>query len=136
MPCLPLSYAIRAERARFFDVAEPSNGYGGSGIDARARETAVMQFIAITRRLTERFTDTEFAEYLGAEGERARELYAAGSFRALYSRGDVPGAVIEIEAADADEAARLVGSLPFAVRGLMEYRIVPLRPYRVFAGTT
>jgi hypothetical protein len=95
-----------------------------------------MKFIAITRRLTERFTDAEFAEYLGPEGERARELYAAGSFRALYSRGDVPGAVIEIEAADVDEAARLVGSLPFAVRGLMEYQIVPLRPYRVFAGTT
>jgi uncharacterized protein YciI len=95
-----------------------------------------MKFIAITRRLTERFSDAEFAEHLGAEGERARELYAAGSFRALYSRGDVPGAVIEIEAADADEAARFVGSLPFAVRGLMEYQIVPLRPYRVFAGTT
>jgi uncharacterized protein YciI len=95
-----------------------------------------MQFIAITRRLTERFTEAEFAEHLVAEGERARELYAAGSFRALFSRGDIPGAVIEIEAADAGEAERLVGSLPFAVRGLMEYQIVPLRPYRVFAGTT
>jgi len=100
------------------------------------REAAHMQFIAITRRLTERFTEAEFAKYLGAEGERARELYAAGSFRALFSRGDIPGAVIEIEAADAGEAERLVGSLPFAVRGLMEYQIVPLRPYRVFAGTS
>ncbi len=94
-----------------------------------------MKFIAITRRLTDRFTDAQFAEHLGAEGERARSLYAAGSFRALYSRGDVPGAVIEIEAADAEEAATLVGSLPFAVHGLMEFTIVPLKPYRVFAGS-
>jgi muconolactone delta-isomerase len=93
-----------------------------------------MHFIAITRRLTERFSDAQFAEHLAAEGERARALYAAGSFRALYSRGDKPGAVIEIEAADVAEAEALVASLPFALHGLMEYEIVPLRPYRVFAG--
>jgi uncharacterized protein YciI len=94
-----------------------------------------MKFIAITRRLTDRFTDAQFAEHLGAEGERARALYAAGSFRALYSRGDIPGAVIEIEAADSEEATALVGSLPFAEHGLMEFTIVPLKPYRVFAGS-
>ena len=110
--------------------------------EIRTRVSAHLEISEITDRVVKAggpallFTDAEFAAYLGPEGERARELYAAGSFRALYSRGDVPGAVIEIEAADAAEAARLVGTLPFAVRGLMEYQIVPLRPYRVFAGTT
>lgn len=93
-----------------------------------------MHFIAITRRLTDRFTNEEFAAKLDAEGERARELYAAGSFRALHSRGDVPGAVITIEADDAADATRLVDSLPFARAGMMAYELVPLRPYRVFAG--
>ncbi|MBD5635710.1 MAG: hypothetical protein IAI49_14660 [Candidatus Eremiobacteraeota bacterium] len=94
-----------------------------------------MQFIAITRRLTDRFSDAQFAEHLPAEGERARELYAEGTFRALYSRGDVPGAVILIEASGPDEATRIVETLPFAQHGLMEYEIVTLKPYRVFAGT-
>ena len=94
-----------------------------------------MQFLAIARRLTDRFTDAEFAPYLGPEGERARELYAAGSFRAIYSRGDVPGAVILIEAADEAEARALMESLPFARHGMLAYDLVPLKPYRVFAGS-
>jgi uncharacterized protein YciI len=94
-----------------------------------------MHFIAITRRFVERFTEAEFAALLGPEGERARALYAAGSFRAIYSRGDVPGAVIEIEAGDLAEATSLVESLPFARQGLMEFQVVPLKPYRVFAAS-
>ncbi len=116
-------------------MTEPGPAYTAVGTARAEEKPGDMKFIAITRRLTERFTEAEFAEHLGAEGERARTLYAAGSFRALYSRGDIPGAVIEVEAADAEEAAALVGSLPFAAHGLMEFTIVPLKPYRVFAGT-
>ena len=92
-----------------------------------------MQFLAITRRHTDRFTDAQFAEKLGPEADHARGLYAEGSFRALYTRGDVPGAVIMIEAEDESEAARLVDSLPFAQSGMMAYDLVPLKPYRGFA---
>jgi len=92
-----------------------------------------MQFIVITRRRTDRFTDAEFAEFLGPEIDRARALYAEGAFRAIYSRGDLPGAVIVLEAPGPDEAAALMGSLPFAQREMMEYEIVPLKPYHGFS---
>jgi muconolactone delta-isomerase len=102
------------------------------GASAPAAKGRAMQFIAITRRRTESFTDAQFAEVLGPEADRARALYAEGVFRALYSRGDVPGAVIVLEAADAGEAERHIATLPFARAGLMDVQIVPLTPYRGF----
>lgn len=92
-----------------------------------------MQFIVITRRRTESFTGEQFAQFLDGEAIRARELYAQGAFRALHSRGDVPGAVITVEAADAEEAEALVASLPLARQEMMDFHIVPLLPYRGFA---
>lgn len=53
-----------------------------------------MYFLAITRRRVERFTQAEFDARLGDEADCARALYAGGTFRAIHSRGDVPGAVI------------------------------------------
>ncbi|MFY9781588.1 MAG: muconolactone Delta-isomerase family protein [Candidatus Baltobacteraceae bacterium] len=93
-----------------------------------------MQFLAITRRRTERFSDAEFAVALPPEAARARELYANGAFRALYSRGDIPGAVIVLEAADAAEAEKIVASLPMAQQAMMDIEVIPLRPYRGFVG--
>ncbi len=96
------------------------------------REARAMQFIVVTRRRTDRFTDAQFAEVLGPEAERARALYAEGAFRAIYSRGDIPGAVLVLEAPGPEEAAALMGSLPFAQREMMEYEIIPIKPYHGF----
>ncbi len=93
-----------------------------------------MQFLAITRRRTEAFTEEQFLEQLGAEGIRARELYAHGVFRAIYSRGDIPGAVLLIEAEDLAGAQAAMDSLPFKQLEMMDVEIVPLKPYRGFAG--
>ena len=93
-----------------------------------------MQFIAITRRRTESFSDAQFAEQLPAESDRARELYADGYFRTINSRGDIPGAVIVVEARDLDDASRLVASLPLAKLEMMDVQVIPLRPYRGFVG--
>ncbi len=92
-----------------------------------------MQFLALTRRRSETFTDAQFAEFADVEAARARELYAQGRVRSIYTRGDRPGAAIVLEAADAEEAAALAASLPFAQRGMLEIQIIPLLPYRGFA---
>jgi uncharacterized protein YciI len=92
-----------------------------------------MQFLAITRRHTDRFTEAEFAAALEPEAEHARSLYASGAFRQIFSRGDKPGAVMMIEAADLAEAQSIVGSLPFARKKMMDVDIIELRPYRGFA---
>ena len=93
-----------------------------------------MQYLVITRRRVEKFSDAQFDAVLSAEGARARELYAQGAFRALYTRGDVPGAVLVLEADDAAAAERIVASLPLARKAMMEIELIPLRPYRGFAG--
>jgi len=91
-----------------------------------------MRFLAITRRRIESFGEAEFAEALVPEAEAARAAYARGDFREISSRGDVPGAVISIEAADIESAWGIIETLPLFERGMMDVEIVPLLPYRGF----
>lgn len=91
-----------------------------------------MQFISISRRLTERFSDEEFAAHIDAERERVRELYKAGVVRAIWSRKDAPGAVMLLECADQTAAQEAVGSLPLSQREMLEVAILPLSPYPAF----
>jgi hypothetical protein len=92
-----------------------------------------MQFFALARRRTESFTEAQFAEFLDEEAARVRTLYAEGLIRAAYSRSDVLGAVILLEVDDAPSAQALVDSLPLAARGMLEVRLIPVKPYRGFS---
>jgi len=92
-----------------------------------------MQFLAMTRRHSDRFTELDFAAMLEAEAEHARSLYASGAFRQIYTRGDESGAVMVIEAADLAEARSIMESLPFARKNMIHIEIIELRPYRGFA---
>ncbi|HZZ00447.1 MAG TPA: muconolactone Delta-isomerase family protein [Candidatus Baltobacteraceae bacterium] len=91
-----------------------------------------MQFLSISRRLTERFGDEEFARHVDAERERVREMYRDGIVRAIWSRKDVAGAVMLLECADEAAAREAVGSLPLAQRDMLEVQILPLGPYPAF----
>ncbi|MEA2755212.1 MAG: hypothetical protein QOJ54_1501 [Aliidongia sp.] len=92
-----------------------------------------MQFIALLRRLTERFSDADFAPLLEPEAERVRVLYAEGIVRQIWSRGDLPGACVMIEAADEAEARASLATLPLLAAGMLELTaLVPLKPYRGF----
>ncbi len=94
-----------------------------------------MQFISISRRLTERFSDEQFAAHIDAERERVRELYRNGVVRAIWSRKDAAGAVMILECSDEAAARAAVGSLPLAQREMLEVLIVPLGPYPAFFPT-
>lgn len=91
-----------------------------------------MQYISIVRRRTETFSEAEFAKFLDEEAEAVRRLYAQGIVRAAWSRTDVPGAVMLLEAASPQDAQSEVDALPLARRGMLEIRIIPLRGYRGF----
>ncbi|MGB8840025.1 MAG: muconolactone Delta-isomerase family protein [Aliidongia sp.] len=92
-----------------------------------------MQFIAILRRLTERFSEADFAPLLEPEAEQARALYAEGIVRQIWSRGDIPGACMMIEAADEAAARASLATLPLMAAGMLEVTaLVPLKPYRGF----
>jgi len=92
------------------------------------------QFIALTKRNRERFTEADFTPLLEPEAERARQLYTQGAFRAMWSRKDVPGAIILIEAETQAEAEGFLDTLPLKAKGMLEVdAVIPLGPYRGFA---
>jgi hypothetical protein len=92
-----------------------------------------MIFLALVRRKMEQFSEEEVAKLLEPEAECVRALYTQGIFRAVWSRGDVKGAVVQMECASEAEAKNVLATLPFAQHGIAEFQLIPLLPYRGFA---
>ena len=87
-----------------------------------------------SRRKIEQYRDADFAPLVPAETKRVKELYAQGVVRHIWHRDDGLGACFIMEAADLDTARAVVESLPVARAGLSQFTVLPLRPYRGFAG--
>lgn len=92
-----------------------------------------MQFISISRRRTESFADSEFTARAEAEMQQARKLYSEGFIRQIWGRADVPGACIVWEAANEEEAREKINSLPLYHAGMIEFSLMPLKPYPGFS---
>jgi hypothetical protein len=92
-----------------------------------------MQFLVISRRLTDKFSDTDFETIIPLEGARARFLYSIGFTRQIWHLGDQPGACQIVEADTLDEARSHLSTLPMAQAGMIEFDIIPLKPYAGFA---
>ena len=93
-----------------------------------------MQFLVLTERKTDQFPAAEWTpERLAAEGQRVRELYAAGIVRSIWRRKDRPGAALLIEASSEAEAREAIESLPLAKLGMISFPVVTeLEPYPAF----
>jgi muconolactone delta-isomerase len=91
-----------------------------------------MQFLAVIRRLTESFAQSQFDALLDEEAEGVRRLYAEGLIRSAWTRQDVLGACLLIEADSREHAATELNTLPLFVNKMVEYQIIPLRGYRGF----
>lgn len=91
-----------------------------------------MQFMVITERYTDRFTEEDFAEVIPEETEAVRRLYADGAVRQIWLRQDTRGACFLMEAASLDEAQDIVADLPIARREMSGFQIIPLGPYGGF----
>ena len=92
-----------------------------------------MQFLAVIKRKTNESSQSQLEGLLEPEAEYVRKLYSQGIFRSVWSRGDVKGAVIELECENREDASRMLESLPFATAGLVDIEVIPLLPYRGFA---
>lgn len=90
-----------------------------------------MKFFALATRNPD-FAPEDFAPHLEAESRRARQLYADGIVRAIHSRSDGKGAILEIEAADEAAADAAMKSLPLVQKGMLGYEIFGVAPYRGF----
>ena len=93
-----------------------------------------MQFLSVSRRRTDAFPAEAWTpELVAAEGQRVRELYAAGVVRTIWRRKDMPGAAMILEAASEAEARAALESLPLAQKGMLEIVVfTELEPYPSF----
>lgn len=91
-----------------------------------------MQFLSLSRRRTEKFTDADFAARVEEEIQQARMLYAEGVIRQIWHRGDVGGACILVEADSEAHARELLDRLPLVQTGMLEVTLIPLKPYAGF----
>ncbi len=93
-----------------------------------------MQFLSLSRRRADAFPPDAFTKELTAqEGQRVKELYAAGILRQIWLRGDMPGAAILWEAPSEAEVRAALDSLPIFQAGMLEIvALAPLKPYPGF----
>lgn len=92
-----------------------------------------MQFMTLLRRVSERFSDADFAPLLEAEVEQAKALYADGFIRQIWHRADVGGACLLIEAESEDAVRETLATLPLVAAKMLEIvALVPLKPYGGF----
>jgi hypothetical protein len=72
----------------------------------------------------------DIAPYVGEEARSVWELYESDRVREFYLRVDHrPGFVLVFETDHVSEAERLVAALPIVKAGLLDFEVVPLRPY-------
>ena len=93
-----------------------------------------MQFLVLTERFTDKFPAEAWKpELIEAEGQRVRELYAAGVLRSAWRRKDKPGATLILEAANETEVHEAIESLPLRKLGMIGFPLVTqLEPYPGF----
>ena len=93
---------------------------------------STMQFLAVLKGRSDRFTEADFAAHRSQERAQARTLYAQGFIRQIWHRGDGGGACIVFEADSEEHVNALLNTLPFVKAGMLDVMIVPLKPYSGF----
>ncbi len=92
-----------------------------------------MKIIAIEKERPG-FPTKAFTEALKiAEAARVWELYQSGELREIYFRQDRSDAVLILECASVEESQALLASLPLVKHGLIDFEIIPLKPYPGFS---
>jgi hypothetical protein len=70
------------------------------------------------------------APYVGVEARSVWELYESDRVREFYLQANHrPGVVLVFESDDVSEAERVVAALPMVKAGLLDFEVIPLRPY-------
>jgi len=91
-----------------------------------------MKVLALGRDLVAQ-DDPRFAELRPAEARTVWELYQRDVLREVYYRADRANGVLVFEVQDVVAARAAVDSLPLVAAGLIDFDLVPLKPYPGFA---
>jgi muconolactone delta-isomerase len=90
-----------------------------------------MKILAIEKEVPG-IADDAFKPLLEVEARRAWELHQQGAIRELYFRKDRDEAVLVLECADIGEADKILQTLPLVKNRLIQFDLVPLKPYPGF----
>lgn len=88
-----------------------------------------MKIIAIEKEITGIEKEMFTTEILTAEARKVWELHQSGFIREIYFRADQTNAVLILECLDLLEARRLIQMLPLVDKKLIEFELIPLKPY-------
>lgn len=90
-----------------------------------------MKILAIEKELSIASPE-DFKKYAKEEARVLWNLYSSGFVREFYFRADEDSAVLVLEADSASVASDKLNELPFVSRKLIEFELVPLKPYPGF----
>jgi muconolactone delta-isomerase len=91
-----------------------------------------MKILAIEREI-KGVGETQFQLFLKNEAQRVWELYQDGIIREIYFRDDRSEAILILECQNVDEATKILSTLPLVKEGLIEFDLIPLKPYPGFS---
>ncbi len=74
----------------------------------------------------------DFQPHSKPEAQRLWQLSQAGVVRESYFRQERDEAVLVLECASLEEAQQALDSLPLVQNGLIQFELIPLRPYTGF----
>jgi muconolactone delta-isomerase len=91
-----------------------------------------MKILALEREKPD-LTPAEVQPHLMDEARVAWRLVQKGIFREMYFTAEEHTAVIMLEADSLEAAREILAGLPLVREGLIEFEVIPLRPYDGFA---
>ncbi len=77
-------------------------------------------------------TSEDFRPFLKEESKAAWELYKKGIIREMFFRRDRIVAVLMLECESVEEAKEYLDTLPLVKENLIEFELIPLKPYTGF----
>jgi len=94
---------------------------------------AGMKILALERSVPGVADEAFTAALLEREARALWDLQQRGLVREAWFRADVHEAVLVLECASADEARAALSKLPLVAQRLIDFEVLPLRPYDGFA---
>ncbi len=91
-----------------------------------------MKILAIEREI-KGVGENQFQPFLKNEAQRVWELYQDDIIREIYFRDDRTEAILILECQNVNEATKILSSLPLVKEGLIEFDLIPLKPYPGFS---
>ena len=91
-----------------------------------------MKILALEIELPNHVAD-DIQPLLIAEARGVWQLYQNGTLREIYFRDDQNTAVLVLECASIEECRGVLATLPLVQAGLIDFEVIPLKPYPGFA---